>query len=404
MDKRFGWAVAAVLALVLGAGYLSGALGSDPAKADVEQGMATGIDFPGGDIERIELTVPDPGLCRQACQANGECRGWTFIKPGIQGPRAVCWVKSAPGIARQDENAISGVRFDGAGPVPGGASVENQMRLGVDFPGNDLQSFALPSGDPRLCQNACNANSACGAWTFAAAGTRAPQAVCWLKAVATTASVAPDLISGGRTVAAATTVGGLGGQFNPNAGANPTTGWGVWASASGGRWEDPCAIQYNAAQLAGNRYDGDQGYRRVRTRDTQQEADLDIDHFGRYNRDQPDDVVKMRPCEAALVDSSGGNAGGGNAGFGQGAVAPANIGGSWRGYRELPYSFSQSGTNFGWSQSDLRETATGTITGNQVSASWSGGNGSGTATGTVYTDGNGYGLRIEWSNGNVFTR
>jgi hypothetical protein len=91
--------------------------------------------------------------------------------------------------------------------------------------------------------------------------------------------------------------------------------WGVWASASGGQWNDPCAIQYNAAALANNRYDNNSGYRRVRTRDTQREADLDIDHFGRYHRNQPDGVVKMVSCDPSGSGNNGGNnAGSGNSG------------------------------------------------------------------------------------------
>ena len=95
-------------------------------------------------------------------------------------------------------------------------------------------------------------------------------------------------------------------------------GWGVWASAAGGRWGDPCAIQYNAARIAGNRYDGNPGYRRVRLRDTQAQADLDIDQFGRFHQDQPDGIVKMTSCESALASADAaddrpadkGNAGG----------------------------------------------------------------------------------------------
>ena len=37
------------------------------AGAEVEPGMAMGIDYPNGDISRIALSNPDPGLCRRAC-------------------------------------------------------------------------------------------------------------------------------------------------------------------------------------------------------------------------------------------------------------------------------------------------------------------------------------------------
>lgn len=167
----------------------------------------------------------------------------------------------------------------------------------------------------------------------------------------------------------------------PGAGA-ATPGWGVWASASGGRWEDPCAIQYNAAQLAGNRYDGDPGYRRVRTRATQPEADLDIDHFGRYNRDQPDGVVKLRSCEGGRGDLSG----------------------TWRSSTGATWTFTLTGSNASWLRSYANESGTGTVNGNTITGTWRGPAGQVPVTGGFRLDPGGRPIRIDWSNGEVWTR
>jgi hypothetical protein len=172
-------------------------------------------------------------------------------------------------------------------------------------------------------------------------------------------------------------------------------GWGVWASASGGRWGDPCAIQYNAARIPGNRYDASRVYRRVRTRATQQEADADIDHFGRYHRDQPDGVVKMRSCERGddnTTTSTGGGPG------------VAIVHGAWQGSNGHTYPLVQNGNSFTWSLATLREQGRGTVSGSTITASWSGGNGSGGASGRIEFDANGVPRRIVWSNGVVFTR
>lgn len=270
------------------------------ARADVEVDMVPGVNLYGGDIQRIPLGTGDPGLCRQACDQNGQCRGWTFIKPGIQDRNGTCWLKGAlPQQGTPDQNAISGVRPNNGGPAPGNARTDFSMMFGVDFNGADLQSFALPRGDPALCQQACDGNGQCQAWTFIKPGPQGPP-ICWLKRAVPQPVFAQHLISGTRS-GPRTPGGPPGGPVTGTPGGATGTGteWGVWASASGGRWNDPCAILYNAAQVANNRYDGNPGYRRVRTRATQREADLDIDQFGLHHRNQPDGIVKMVPCNPA---------------------------------------------------------------------------------------------------------
>ena len=190
--------------------------------------------------------------------------------------------------------------------------------------------------------------------------------------------------SGGNSGAAANGSAGANAAATPPGNAVATgTEWGVWASAAGGQWADPCAIQYAAALVAGNRYDGNPGYRRVRTRATQQEADLDIDHFGRYHRDQPDGVVKMTSC-----------AGAGN----------ADVSGTWRGSQGYTYAIQQNGGTFTWTMGDLQETATGTVQGNAVRAEWRNPQWTGSGSGTVTRDENGRSVRISWDNGVAFTR
>jgi PAN domain len=59
---------------------------------------SVGTDMPGGDYQSVELERADPELCMQACLADvGKCRGFTYVKPGVQGPKAKCWLKSSTG-------------------------------------------------------------------------------------------------------------------------------------------------------------------------------------------------------------------------------------------------------------------------------------------------------------------
>jgi hypothetical protein len=69
------------------------------------------IDRPGGDYRNFELTVANPELCSAACAQEGPCRAWTFVKPGVQGALARCWLKSqVPSPVRNATFAISGVK------------------------------------------------------------------------------------------------------------------------------------------------------------------------------------------------------------------------------------------------------------------------------------------------------
>ena len=120
--------------------------------------------------------------------------------------------------------------------------------------------------------------------------------------------------------------GGGGGRVVPGGPVGPA-GWGVWAylNLPPWDWRDPCAVQYLARTLAGNRYDDNPLYRRVRTRATQYEADLDINQFSLFFMDQPDGVVKFRSCDPERAATAATAAGGGAAG-----PLPGNLGRIWR--------------------------------------------------------------------------
>lgn len=87
------------------------------------------------------------------------------------------------------------------------------------------------------------------------------------------------------------------------------------------------------------------------------------------------------------------------------AADVADISGTWRYSTDWVYSITQTGSTFTWSMGKFNEKGEGTISGSVISASWSGTNGSGSATGTVTrVDEAGRATRIEWNNGVVFTR
>lgn len=87
-------------------------------------------------------------------------------------------------------------------------------------------------------------------------------------------------------------------------------------------------------------------------------------------------------------------------------TAGSSLDGRWNSSIGFQYDISQSGTTFTWNViTPVREQGRGTLSGNGVTASWSGDNGSGSASGRITeTDSQGRAKRIEWSNGVVFFR
>lgn len=123
-------------------------------------------DRPGSDIGNFNLSRPDPTLCRIACDNNAACEAWTYVKPGRQGPKARCWLKSAAPAPRSNSCCASGVK---------GASYD------IDRPGSDIVNRALQRSDPALCRKLCGQESRCRAWTFVKPGVQGSAPRCYLK-------------------------------------------------------------------------------------------------------------------------------------------------------------------------------------------------------------------------------
>jgi hypothetical protein len=68
------------------------------------------IDRFGGDYRNFELP-PDPtgGACAKACEAEGKCRAWTYIRPGYFFAAAHCFLKDRIKTPLRRPCCISGV-------------------------------------------------------------------------------------------------------------------------------------------------------------------------------------------------------------------------------------------------------------------------------------------------------
>ncbi len=149
--------------------------------------LETGFDRPGGDYSSA-TGIPKPGQCQDLCQDDDACRSWTWVKPGIQGAKSVCYLKSVIPPQQANSCCTSGVKL--AGPIPPNATA------GTDRFGSDYASITLSAPKPQACADACAGDAACKAWTYVNAGIKGPQAICFLKNAVPAASSDSCCISG----------------------------------------------------------------------------------------------------------------------------------------------------------------------------------------------------------------
>jgi hypothetical protein len=73
-------------------------------------GAERGYDRPGLDLPGMPIPdVTSPANCRTRCIKEHDCRAWTWVRPGIQGPAANCWLKSGVPWAKRNDCCSSGV-------------------------------------------------------------------------------------------------------------------------------------------------------------------------------------------------------------------------------------------------------------------------------------------------------
>lgn len=161
-------------------------------------GMQDNSDRPGSDIHRFEIDGQMPQVCQQACEENRDCRAWTYVRPGVQGRKAICYLKNPAPEARANACCISGK------PVSRiGAQTESTLNVvagddNIDRPGNDFARFEFDGVDSLVCRRACVEEARCRAWTHVKPGFQGPRSVCYLKSPAPPAKPNACCVSGTR--------------------------------------------------------------------------------------------------------------------------------------------------------------------------------------------------------------
>jgi hypothetical protein len=180
--------------------------------------LEVNVDRPGSDYRSFDLGTPRPEECRDTCMVEPQCVAFTYVNPGVQGPSARCWLKSAVPAATPNACCVSGVKsappsataYAAPPPPPPPAAPppptawratpppppppppstlraepprgeHHGMEHDVDRPGSDFANFDLPEARPHLCKEACMRDSRCLAFTYVNPGVQGPNARCWLK-------------------------------------------------------------------------------------------------------------------------------------------------------------------------------------------------------------------------------
>ncbi len=169
------------------------------------------VNRPGADYRNFDLAAASYESCHSACEADQQCNTYTYVKPGVQGSKARCWLKDNVPASRASDCCVSGViratvstprdpvkMAPGLGNVAqGGGTVSppvassptlsvstaqsRQVEMNVDRPGSDYRNFDLSTASHEACRTACTSDAKCQAYTHVKPGVQGPKARCYLK-------------------------------------------------------------------------------------------------------------------------------------------------------------------------------------------------------------------------------
>lgn len=71
--------------------------------------MEMNTDRPGADYRVMTMSQPVPQSCARACDQDGQCKAWTFVRPGAEGDLATCHLKLDVPFGEATPCCISGV-------------------------------------------------------------------------------------------------------------------------------------------------------------------------------------------------------------------------------------------------------------------------------------------------------
>ena len=140
-------------------------------------------DRPGGDYRNFDHWGPEPShsYCTNACNAEAQCKAWTWVRPAGPNQPARCWLKSTVPAAVSSSCCVSGVKELVLQPIiKPGLWVSDP---GYDRPGGTYKTITLSKNAGAWnCWKHCKDDNKCKAWSWVKAGVQAPSnPVCSLK-------------------------------------------------------------------------------------------------------------------------------------------------------------------------------------------------------------------------------
>lgn len=72
------------------------------------QPLERGIDRPGSDYRSFSFNG-GPRDCQAVCRDEYQCRAWTYVREGFQGPSPRCWLKGRVPPPTGNDCCVSGV-------------------------------------------------------------------------------------------------------------------------------------------------------------------------------------------------------------------------------------------------------------------------------------------------------
>ena len=119
------------------------------------------INRVGTDYKNYDLPIADFNSCKAACDNDStKCRAWTYVKPGVQGRNARCWLKQNIPPAAVDKCCVSGANLGGSPPVMSSQQQFSLLsRAFQNWIGNNrIVNAALSNGESSLGYGSRNAN------------------------------------------------------------------------------------------------------------------------------------------------------------------------------------------------------------------------------------------------------
>lgn len=149
-------------------------------------------DRAGIDYSSFNMPTANADLCLAACAKDSRCRAYTYVKPGVQGPQARCYLKNGRPSSSANACCTSGIKA---------AKVTVSQETNINRGGSDYKNIVLAQANPDLCVAACAKEAACKAYTYVKPGVQGTSARCWLKSSVPGTSADNNCTSGVKSVA-----------------------------------------------------------------------------------------------------------------------------------------------------------------------------------------------------------